>query len=79
MNWDQVRGAVLQARGELRRRWATVTGDDVMLLAATRDVFLGKLRRRTGEARQSVERQLDALILRVELSKRPSSVIALAA
>ncbi|MDP1829213.1 MAG: hypothetical protein Q8L48_38470 [Archangium sp.] len=79
MNRDQVRGAWLQLRGELRRRWATVTGDEVMLLAATKDIFLGKLRRRTGEARLSVERQLDALILRVELSKRPRSVITLAA
>lgn len=79
MNGDQVRGALLQLRGELQRRWATMTGDEVLLLAATRDIFLGKLRRRTGQARQSVERQLDALIMRVAVSKKPLPAMSLAA
>ena len=79
MNFDQVRGAGLQVRGELKRVWASVAGDEALALEATRDIFLGKLRQRTGEARQSVERQLAALLTRVEHSRKQRGVIYLAA
>ena len=79
MTWDQVRGGWKQFKGELERRWATLTDDDVLLLKGTRDVFMGKLQQRTGSAREGAERQLEALIARVESNKKSQGVICLPA
>lgn len=77
MKGDQVCGAWLQLAGELKRRWARFTHDDGLLLEGTKDVFLGKLRQRSGRAREEAERQLEALIARVESRKKPQDVVAL--
>ena len=79
MNFDQVQGAGLQLGGEIKKRWASLTGDEVLALEATKDIFLGRLRQRTGEARQSVERQLTALLARVERNRQQRGVIYLTA
>ena len=79
MNFDQVQGVVLQLGGELKKRWASFTGDEVLALEATKDIFLGKLRQRTGPARQSVERKLTALLARVERDRQQRGVVVLTA
>lgn len=70
MTFDQAHGVALQLRGELEKRWAAVTGDEVLALEASKHVFLGKLRQRSGEARERLERALTALLARMELSKQ---------
>jgi uncharacterized protein YjbJ (UPF0337 family) len=77
MNWDQVFGAARQFGGEFKQRLAEILDDDVLQLEGARDVFVGKLQRRSPAARQGVLRQLDALIARVEANKRPHDVIVL--
>ena len=77
MNWNQVCGAGRQIGGEFKQRLAEILEDDVLQLEGARDVFVGKLQRRSPAAREGVLRQLDALIARVEASKRPREVIFL--
>jgi uncharacterized protein YjbJ (UPF0337 family) len=62
MNWEQVRGQAKQVEGKLKQKWAKLTDDDMMLLKGKKDEFLGRLKERTGLAKEEAERQLDALI-----------------
>lgn len=77
MNFDQVQGAALELVGELKKRWAAHTGDDALALEAARDIFLGKLRQRSGEDRQGVERKLTDLLARVELTRQRRGGVSL--
>lgn len=79
MTWDQVRGGWRQWGGELKRRWAELTDDDALLLEGTKDIFLGKLQQRTGSAREDAERQLEALLARVESHRKARGVVCLPA
>ena len=75
MNWDRVCGAGQQFGGELKQCLAELIDDDVLQLEGAREVFMGKLQQRSPAAREGMLRQLDALIARVEASKRPHDVI----
>lgn len=61
----------------IEKRWAAFTGDEVLALEAARAIFLGKLRQRTGEPRQSVERKLTALLASVALGRQRRGVTSL--
>lgn len=73
MNWDQVQGQMKQVGGKLKEKWAKLTDDDLMLLRGKKEVFLGKLQERTGLAKDEVEKQLDALIAKLDLSSKPKA------
>ncbi len=62
MNWEQVRGQAKQVEGKLKQKWAKLTDDDLMLLKGKKDEFVGRLKERTGLAKEEAERQLDELI-----------------
>jgi len=73
MTWEQRRGLLRQLGGRLKVGWARLTGDDLLLLEGTKDVFVGKLLARSGPARQAAEEQLDALLRRISELKRAGS------
>jgi uncharacterized protein YjbJ (UPF0337 family) len=62
-NWNEV-------KGKLRKKWGQLTNDDVQRFDGNVDQLVGLIQRKTGEARDSVERYLD------ELSASGSSVVA---
>lgn len=62
MNWDQVEGNWRNVKGEVRQKWGKLTDDDIEQSEGRRERLVGKIQARYGEAREKVEKQLDALI-----------------
>ena len=48
-----------EIRGKLKEKWAQLTDDDVMSFDGNVDQLVGRLQRKTGETKQSVERFLE--------------------
>ena len=59
MNWDDIEGKWVHARGKIRERWGKVTNDDLDVIAGKRDQLLGVLQQRYGMAREELEKQVD--------------------
>lgn len=70
MNWDQVQGQMKQVGGKLKKKWAKLTDDDLMLLQGKKEVFMGKLQERTGLAKDEAEKQFDAFIAKLDLQTK---------
>jgi uncharacterized protein YjbJ (UPF0337 family) len=68
MNWDQVEGQIKQVGGSLKKKWAKLTDDDLLLLKGKKEVFLGRLQERSGLVKEEAEKQFDAFLgqLKVE-------------
>lgn len=62
MNWDQIAGEWLNAKGTLRAKWAKLTDDDLEAIAGRKDVLIGKLQKRYGLKKEEVERDVDTFL-----------------
>src|SRR5580692_823653 len=71
MNWDQVQAEWKQVKGQVKSRWAKLTDDDMMNLAAKKDVLVGKIQERYGVMKDDAERQVDEWIQK--LSSKPDA------
>lgn len=60
MNRDILEGNWKQLRGEVRRKWAKLTDDDVEAVKGSRDKLAGRLQERYGYSKDEAERELDA-------------------
>lgn len=60
MNRDTIAGNWKQMRGKIRERWGKLTDDDLDTIAGKRDQLVGKIQERYGQAKDAVERELDA-------------------
>ncbi|NLT71114.1 MAG: CsbD family protein [Verrucomicrobiaceae bacterium] len=58
MNTLQIKGNWNIAKGKLKQRWADLTDDDLEYLEGQEDELIGRIQRRTGETRETVERAL---------------------
>ncbi len=58
MNRLQIKGNWNIAKGKLKQRWADLTDDDLEYLEGQEDELIGRIQRRTGETRETVERAL---------------------
>lgn len=45
-------------RGKIKQKWATLTDDDLQFVEGKQDELIGRIQKRTGEAREVVERAL---------------------
>ena len=61
MNKEQVQGKTEQLKGEIKKTWAKLTDNDIMLLDGKRDQFLGKLKEHYGLAKEDAETKVKAL------------------
>jgi len=61
MNKEQVQGKAEQLKGEIKKTWAKLTDNDIMLLDGKRDQFLGKLKEHYGLAKEDAEIKVKAL------------------
>ena len=61
MNKEQVQGKAEQLKGELKKTWAKLTDNDIMLLEGKRDQFLGKLKEHYGLAKEDAETKVKAI------------------
>jgi uncharacterized protein YjbJ (UPF0337 family) len=52
--WDQLKGKAKQA-------WGQLTDDDLDVAEGNYDEFVGRIKERTGESREEIENQLEAM------------------
>ena len=56
MNKLQLKGDWNIAKGKLKQRWGKLTDDDLRFQEGQEDELVGRIQKRTGEAREVVER-----------------------
>ena len=61
MNKEQLHGKAEQLKGEIKKTWAKLTDNDILLLDGKRDQFLGKLKEHYGLAKEDAEKKIKAL------------------
>ncbi len=59
MNWDQIEGKWTEMKGEIRKKWAKLTDDDMEYIGGNKDKFVGRLQQRYGNSKEQAERDLD--------------------
>src|SRR5580693_8544917 len=73
VNTQVLQGQWNQVRGQLKKKWAQLTDDDLRLANGNIDQIIGRIQHKTGEAREAVEGFLD------ELTSHGASAISQAA
>lgn len=58
MNKLQLKGDWNIAKGKLKQRWASLTDDDLTFIEGEGDELIGRIQKRTGEAREVIEQAL---------------------
>jgi uncharacterized protein YjbJ (UPF0337 family) len=61
MNKDQVQGKAEQLKGEIKKTWAKLTDNDMLLLEGNRDQFFGKVKEHYGLAKEDAQTKLKAM------------------
>lgn len=65
MNSEQIQGKSEQLKGEIKKTWAKLTDNDILLLDGKRDQFMGKLKEHYGLAKEDAETKLKAMETRL--------------
>jgi uncharacterized protein YjbJ (UPF0337 family) len=58
MNKLEIKGDWNIAKGKMKQKWAKLTDDDLQFVEGKEDELIGRIQKRTGEARENVERAL---------------------
>lgn len=58
MNKLEFKGDWNIAKGKIKQKWAKLTDDDVKFVAGKEEELMGRIQKRMGESRDSVERAL---------------------
>jgi len=58
MNKFEIKGDWNIAMGKLKQKWAQLTDDDLKFVDGKQDELLGRLQKRTGEAREAIEKAI---------------------
>jgi uncharacterized protein YjbJ (UPF0337 family) len=45
-------------KGKLKQKWATLTDDDLQFAEGKQDELLGRIQKRTGETRETIEKAI---------------------
>ena len=61
MNKLELKGDWNITKGKIKQKWANLTDDDLQFVAGKEDELIGRIQKRTGEARENVERVLQEL------------------
>jgi uncharacterized protein YjbJ (UPF0337 family) len=62
MNWDQIEGKWMQAKGKVRERWGQLTDNDLEQIAGKREQLVGRLQERYGFVKQVAEEQVNEFL-----------------
>ena len=65
MDWIERDANWALVAADIRATWPAITDDDLQFLDRNTEALVGKIHERTGLARDTAERQLDALLLRL--------------
>jgi uncharacterized protein YjbJ (UPF0337 family) len=58
MNTLEIKGDWNITKGKLKQRWASLTDDDLRFVDGLSDELLGRIQKRTGESRETVEKAI---------------------
>jgi uncharacterized protein YjbJ (UPF0337 family) len=58
MNWDQISGKWMELKGQVKQRWGKLTDQDIVIINGKREILAGKIRERTGAAKEQVEKEI---------------------
>jgi len=61
VNTQVLQGQWNQVRGQLKKKWAQLTEDDLKFANGNIDQLIGRIQHKTGEAREAIEEFLDEL------------------
>jgi uncharacterized protein YjbJ (UPF0337 family) len=70
VNTQVLQGQWNQVRGQLKKKWAQLTDDDLKLTNGNIDQLVGKIQHKTGEGREAIEQFID------ELTSQGASAVA---
>jgi uncharacterized protein YjbJ (UPF0337 family) len=59
MNWDQIEGNWMKAKGKLGQQWGKLTDDDLTRVNGKREELAGRLQERYGYEKNRAEREID--------------------
>ena len=59
MNKMQMKGNWNIAKGKLKKKWANLTDDDLRFEEGRDDELIGRIQKRTGQAREEIETALE--------------------
>lgn len=59
LNEDQLKGNWKQFKGELKKKWANFTDDDLLYIEGRRDKLEGKIQERYGDRKEEVNKWVD--------------------
>jgi len=62
MEWNAIENDWKHVSAKLKEKWASLTDDDLKFVDKNKDALVAKVHDRTGLERDTVERQIDALI-----------------
>ena len=57
MNWDQIEGNWMKAKGKLRAKWGKLTDDDIDVINGKREELAGRLQGATATRRSRPRRR----------------------
>lgn len=58
MNTLEIKGDWNIAKGKLKQKWSTLTDDDLQYLEGKQEELLGRIQKRTGETRETIEKAI---------------------
>jgi uncharacterized protein YjbJ (UPF0337 family) len=58
MNTLEIKGDWNITKGKLKQKWAKLTDDDLQYVAGKSDELFGRIQKRTGETRETVEKAI---------------------
>lgn len=61
MNTLEIKGDWNITKGKLKQKWAQLTDDDLQFADGKHDELLGRIQKRTGETRETVEKAVKEL------------------
>ncbi len=62
MNQDRFKGKWNQVKGEIKKKWAGITDDDLLQAEGNLDKLVGKIQERTGEQKEAIHKALDRMM-----------------
>jgi uncharacterized protein YjbJ (UPF0337 family) len=61
MNTLEIKGDWNITKGKLKQKWAKLTNDDLQYFEGQQEELLGRIQKRTGETRETVEKAIGEL------------------
>lgn len=75
MDWNAIEGNWKQVSARMKEKWSALTDDDLKFVDKNKGAVVGKVYDRTGLDRDTVERQLDAMIASLPAGAPPPDAV----